>query len=75
MKINRKREEEPAAKSEPISNDYKEQRPSKGEEELVESLNKITDRSKKDIQWQDKEELQNKGLSSKCAKTFCKSYN
>jgi hypothetical protein len=42
------------AKSEPVSSDYKEQqqlyKEDEEEDELIESLNKITDRNKKDIQ-------------------------
>jgi hypothetical protein len=54
---NKKREEEPVSKhmanSEPISSDYRQQQELYKEDEeyeLVESLNRITDRSKKDIQ-------------------------
>jgi hypothetical protein len=54
---NKKREEEPGSKpmtnSEPISSDYKQQQEvykEDEEDELVESLTRITDRNKKDIQ-------------------------
>jgi hypothetical protein len=70
--INRKGKE-PWARSESI--DYEEKRPNKDEEEeaeLVESLNKITDRSKKDIQ-ASIAKLQRRDIER--IKDLCKNYN
>jgi hypothetical protein len=57
QRIGKREEKEPGAKhmakSEPVPSDYKEQRQlskEDEEDELIESLNKITDRNKKDIQ-------------------------
>jgi hypothetical protein len=58
QRIGKREEKEPGAKhmakSEPVSSDYKEQqqlyKEDEEEDELIESLNKITDRNKKDIQ-------------------------
>ena len=68
--INRKGKE-PWARSESI--DYEEKRPNKDEEtEIVESLNKITDRSKKDIQ-ASIAKLQRRDIER--IKDLCKNYN
>src|SRR5919108_1117849 len=68
--INRKGKE-PWARSESI--DYEEKRPNKDEEtEIVESLNKITDRSRKDIQ-ASIAKLQRRDIER--IKDLCKNYN
>jgi hypothetical protein len=61
-------------REEPISSDYKEPRTNKYEDEaeLVESLNKITDRSKKDIQ-ASIAKLERKDIER--IKDLCKNYN